>query len=342
MHQCLGLWAGVSQHLETRFDGVKRGLKRLQIGAARQLRAQALDAGFHAVGHLAQPQCTSQSGAAFDGVQVAQHLSARAGVVGPRDPLTQCTAKPGQQLLRFFGKDREQVNVDRVKRVDVVVNVLRRPTRQRVRQLGGQSRDRRQIQTTRLGQREIGQDKLVSQKRFGLIHRLRRGHRVVRCVARRCRQRFRHPSWQRLVHDAVQGRQQRLVGVLQKASSELVQQAANVFCGIHKQLSGLGASHPARLLVQTHRGNGVLKRTGDLGQGTESDRGRTASQRVGQRLGRGRGDLIPLQRPFRQLGTQPSRPFVGFVQVHVVELDADAQRTDYLGLVVGKSVGHQR
>ena len=51
---------------------------------------------------------------------------------------------------------------------------------------------------------------------------------------------------------------------------------------------------------------------------------------------------MPLQRPFRQFGTQPPRPFVGFVQVHVVELEADAQRADHLGLVVGQSVRHQR
>ena len=42
-----------------------------------------------------------------------------------------------------------------------------------------------------------------------------------------------------------------------------------------------------------------------------------------------------LQRPLADFGGQPARPFVGFVQVDVVERDADAQRADDLDLLVG-------
>ena len=45
--------------------------------------------------------------------------------------------------------------------------------------------------------------------------------------------------------------------------------------------------------------------------------------------------LVRLERPLADFGGQLARPFVGFVEVDVVERDADAQRADDLDLVVG-------
>ena len=59
---------------------------------------------------------------------------------------------------------------------------------------------------------------------------------------------------------------------------------------------------------------------------------------MGQAYGRIRDLLIQLQRPLGHFGGEPARPFVGLVEVYVVERDPDAQRPDDLDLVV-ESIG---
>ena len=78
----------------------------------------------------------------------------------------------------------------------------------------------------------------------------------------------------------------------------------------------------------------VLQHAGHFGQRGEAYGRRTAGQRVRQGHSRVRQRLVQLQRPFLQAGHQATRPFIGLIQVHVVERDADAQRVDDLDGIV--------
>ena len=87
-------------------------------------RVSALDAGLEPVRHLAQAHRAGEPGAALQRVQRAHagggvRRRRRARAAQSRS----CAGELGQQLERFFLEDREQLEVDRVDRVDVVVDV---------------------------------------------------------------------------------------------------------------------------------------------------------------------------------------------------------------------------
>ena len=119
-------------------------------------------------------------------------------------------------------------------------------------------------------------------------------------------------------------------GLFEEPGSKLVQQATDVFRRCHE--GGrlfLGAPR-----LQLHMLQRVLQHAGHFGQRGEAYRGRTAGQRVRQGHGRVRQRLVQLQRPFLQAGHQATRPFIGLIQVHVVQRDANAQRVDDLDGIV--------
>ncbi|MNV14346.1 hypothetical protein D3C71_1050270 [compost metagenome] len=92
------------------------------IGCHR-LSVKLLDGGFQPVGHLTQAHGTCQARTSLEGVQRTQHFTAGTKVVGTRGPLAQRTTKLWQQLGSLFLKDREQIRVDNVNRIDIVVHI---------------------------------------------------------------------------------------------------------------------------------------------------------------------------------------------------------------------------
>ena len=144
------------------------------------------------------------------------------------------------------------------------------------------------------------------------------------------------------MNHAVERVHQQGVGVFEEAGRKLVQQAANVFRRIDKQLGLLGCGVSARLLVVAHRTQGVLQRTRNVGQRLEAHGSGTACQRVGQGFGLLRHRLVALQRPFGQPGAQATRPLIGLIEVHVVQLEPDPQRADHTGLLIGHVLSSRR
>jgi len=324
------------------------------------------------VSHFAQAQGTGQARASLEGVQRAQHLGAGAAVIGPGHPLAQGATEHGQQFLRLVGKDREQVGIDRVERVDVIVDVLHRHGWQRrhgrkdghaVAVGGGVEIGRRKGRwhlvgtdrarhrcwhvsghaplgvehdvESRLGRRRLGGERLLRWHRRGLVSLVRRDQtdRVEVDLGRRGRRE------QRLVRHAVQGREQIGLRFLVETRRKLVQQAADVLRGVDKQAGMLVTGGLTSLLVAADGADGMLQRPRDVGQRLETDRGRSTGQRMRQGFGVFVHRLVTFQRPFGQPGAQAARPFVSLVEEDVVELDADAQRTDDLGLFVGQRLG---
>ena len=117
------------------------GLQRLDVVGARLAVAagQPLDAGLEPVRHLAQAHRAGEARAALQGVQGAH---AGGGMRGRRrlaQPVAQLAVELGQQLLRLFLEDREQLEVDGIDRVDVVVDLAegRGPRRRRTRRPSG-------------------------------------------------------------------------------------------------------------------------------------------------------------------------------------------------------------
>ena len=263
--------------------------------------------------HLPQPQRAGQAGAALERVQRAQDLVAGAAVVRTRGPLPQRAAQLGHQFLRLLVEDREQVGIDGVGDVDVafvrrlVVHVeagrLRRPG------IGGRGQHRARLRLPALG--------LVRRPVLGRQH----ADPEAAAFAERHRRLF---DLQQRFDDVG-------IGLLEKARGELVQQAADFLGGVRERLRQLPVAHRHALRPL----QGGLEGTRDPGKGVEPHRGRTAAERVRQ-ADRGVGDrAIELERPFGDLGGEPPRPLVGFVEVDVVERDADAQRPDHLDLLVG-------
>ena len=140
----------------------------------------------------------------------------------------------------------------------------------------------------------------------------------------------------------VQRHQQLGLGFFVETGGELVQQPANVFGGINKQLRLRLCGDDAFALVQGHRAQGMLQCPGNPGKGLKTHRGRTARQRMGQALCLLGQRFVVLQNPFAQHRQQAARPFVGLVEVHVVQLDPDAQRPDLASLLIWHLFGSGR
>ena len=109
-----------------------------------------------------------------------------------------------------------------------------------------------------------------------------------------------------------------------------MQQTADFFGSAEKHRCLLRLTHGLQLHVLKR----VFKQPCRLGQGIKAHRRRTARQRVRQ------GDcgvwqaLVQFKFPFLQAGGQPTRPFVGFIEINVVEGDADTQVANELDVVV--------
>ena len=73
------------------------------------------------MGHFSQTQGTGKPRASLERMQDAQHFSASAQVVGSPCPLPQRTAELRKQFEGLFFKDREEVGIQCVHRVDVIV-----------------------------------------------------------------------------------------------------------------------------------------------------------------------------------------------------------------------------
>ena len=351
-HAVRGSLANGAQRLEVGLQTVETALQRLDLVGCDGFRVQLLDRRFQSVGHFAQAHRTGQSRTALERVQGPQHFAASAEVVGARGPLAQRTTQLRQQLGRLFLEDGEQVGVDDVDRIDVVVRVRDRGNGVRngiVNELIVVVDDRRQ----RGGHMAHGRcghglgygwcSCLWSGIRDGrLRHRLwcqsdsgSFGGFLLCCVEVGLRILFGrrlgadHLGFQNLAQLGQHFR----AGLFEEPGSKLVQQATDVFRRCHE--GGrlfLGAPR-----LQLHMLQRVLQHAGHFGQRGEAYRGRTAGQRVRQGHGRVRQRLVQLQRPFLQAGHQATRPFIGLIQVHVVQRDADAQRIDHLDGIVASA-----
>ena len=124
--------------------------------------------------------------------------------------------------------------------------------------------------------------------------------------------------------------QQRRVGFLQETRSKLMQQAPDIFCDIDEHLDLL--RDPVGLAL--HLLQCVFQCPCHIRQGRESHRGRTAGQRMGQTNRARLHRPVQLQRPFFEFGEQAARPLVGFVEVHVVQRNIDAQRSNHPDMLI--------
>ena len=81
------------------------------------------------MGHLAQSHGTRQTGTALQGVHRAQHFAAGGQIVRVCGPLPQGRSKLGQQLQRFFFKNRKEIHVQQIDGVDVVIPLVKHQRR---------------------------------------------------------------------------------------------------------------------------------------------------------------------------------------------------------------------
>ena len=100
-----------------------------------------------------------------------------------------------------------------------------------------------------------------------------------------------------------------------------MKQAANVISRCHEHRNLLLVA----LRCQLNMLQCVFEHSCHVGQGGESHRSRAARQRMGQRDCGVRQRLMQFQSPFLQTGDQTTRPLVRFIQVHVVQRQANTQ-----------------
>ena len=117
---------------------------------------------------------------------------------------------------------------------------------------------------------------------------------------------------------------------LEEASCELVQQPAHFIGHVVEQTRVVGA--PAAKRLRMHERVFKLARQGR--QVGKANGRRAARQRMRQRDRDLAHRSLKLQRPFGQLVAQPTRQFVGLVQVNIEQRDADLQGADHLHLFV--------
>ena len=137
-------------------------------------------------------------------------------------------------------------------------------------------------------------------------------------------------------HDLV-GKLQRLqfgknsgIGFFQKAGSKLMQKPSNILsCFLEHTALRLGSTalfmHPLQSMLQRPR---------HIRQRQEANSGRTASERMRERFSVSGHMPVHLERPLGQQRQQAARPFIGFVQIHVVKRNANTQRADQLDLLI--------
>ena len=257
--------------------------------------ADVFDLGLHAVGHFAQAHGARQARTALERVQVAQHLATRRQVVRVARPFAQRRAQLGQQLLRFFFEDQEQVGVDDIDHFGHVVGRMRRRWQLRRRL------QRRQAGIGRLVQLQVLQ---FADRRIGrLVRRMQRGVDLQ-------------------MRDRLQVVQHDLVGRLDKAGCHLVQQLADF------RARGLEGVEPGHFGLRSvlHMGQCMLGRTRQLGQRAKAHGGRAACQRMCIGNGVVGEGLVRVFAPLQQHLLQAVRPVFGLGQVDIEQRRVDAQR----------------
>jgi hypothetical protein len=86
-----------------------------------RIGAKKLDLGLNPVSHFTHPQGACEAGTALERMQRTQHFHARALVVGTRGPLPQRTTQLRHEFGGLFLKDREEIGVNGIDRIDFVV-----------------------------------------------------------------------------------------------------------------------------------------------------------------------------------------------------------------------------
>jgi len=105
-----------------------------------------------------------------------------------------------------------------------------------------------------------------------------------------------------------------------------VQQPADFF-GCEVEYAGmLGKA----LAMELHMLQGLLQQPRDVRYRKKSDRRRAAAQAMRQPDRRIAHGLVQFKGPLAQLGQQTTRPFVGLVQIDVVQRNTDPQVSNHL------------
>jgi len=367
----LCLRIGTAEGFKALDDRIESGLQGLQVGAALYVRAQTLGCRFHAVHHLTQAQGPGQTRTAFEGVQIPQNLGACRAVVRMGHPLAQGGIEQRQQFVSLIRKNRKQIHVDGVHRIDVVINVLLGRHRNRGHALVTVRRQRlwhrqqhryfgllHRLLRLRHGLHRF--DGLKRRSQFDGLHHLddgfclnrlgnqlkRLGQRFIGPRTGLGRQALQHRFGFRFgsgfVNQCKQPVEQLWPGCLQKTCCELVQQTANVLRCRQQQGYLIWRDGTPCFLAQADRLTSMLQRTGQIRQGLKTDCRRTACQRVRQALSLCRQGQVPLVRPGVHGLIQATRPFISLAQVNPKQLGTNAQMTDDAGLVVtaaGKTGG---
>jgi len=123
----VGVGAGIArtQRVEGLGQRVGTCLQFVDVGFdGLGLREHALDLRFQPVRHFAQPHGTGQASTALERVQGTHAGGGVAALTRISGPGAHLRAQRGQQLLRFLLEDREQFGVDRIHRIEVVVDLL--------------------------------------------------------------------------------------------------------------------------------------------------------------------------------------------------------------------------
>ena len=122
------------------------------------------------------------------------------------------------------------------------------------------------------------------------------------------------------------------VRLLEETRRKLVQQTPDVFGCAREDLRMLFFAAGVQLdMLQS-----LFERAGNLRQCRKTNRGRAPAQRMGQRNSGVRNGPVQLQRPLAQFAQQAARPFVRLIEVHVVQRNANAQRTDDFDRLVAR------
>ena len=338
----------LAQQVVGRHHGIGASQQGLDLrGVSTGRGGQVFDRGFQPVGHFTQAHRAGQPGPALERVQRAH--AGRGGVVVRRvqRPVAQARLQLRQQLFGLFLEDREQLAVDHVDGFDVVIvvegTVARGACRHRCSGDLGQRFERGKAGGCRRhhrSQRGRAVDRGFFRQAEVEWHRLGNGCRFEHVFQAACGLCRRVGTFGRALGQLFlvleQPLQQAGCHRLEETGSELVQQAPDLVGRFVVERRLAGAAVVQRRRADQH----MFERPRQAGQLGITHGGRTAGQRMGQhdRAFRHRPPLV-LDGPLGQLGAQPARQLVGFVEVDVEQRDRNAQRADHPHLFIGVGVG---
>ena len=113
-----------TQDVEGCFHGVEFDEHRLEFLGGDGLHIKLFQERLQPVCHFAQTHGTCQTGATLQGMQGTQQHRARLRALGVAAPLAQRSTQSGQQVAGLFLKNREQVGIDHIQRIDVIVFIV--------------------------------------------------------------------------------------------------------------------------------------------------------------------------------------------------------------------------